>query len=210
MANKLPPLPVGVAPGSGYWNDWYEKLRTLINSFAAGFPFSSITNLPTTLSGYGITDAQKAIQFKEEGSNLGAAGTAESLNFVGPDVTASRAGNDVTITIAAATPLSHVGSGGTAHANVVASGAAGFMTGTDKAKLDGAEIQTNKDAVSGYAGLNSVSRITKGVDSTDDLIIDTDLKGLVLKDNAGTPHYWRVTISSAGVLTTTDLGTTKP
>ena len=62
MANKLPPLPVGVAPGSGYWNDWYEKLRTLINSFAAGFPFSSITSLPTTLSGYGITDAQKAIQ----------------------------------------------------------------------------------------------------------------------------------------------------
>lgn len=56
MSNKLPPLPVGVAPGSGYWNDWYEKLRTLINSFAAGFPFSSITNTPTTLSGYGITD----------------------------------------------------------------------------------------------------------------------------------------------------------
>jgi len=82
MANKLPPLPVGVAPGSGYWNDWYEKLRTLINSFAAGFPFSSITSLPTTLSGYGITDAQKSIQFKEEGSNLGTTGTTESLNFV--------------------------------------------------------------------------------------------------------------------------------
>jgi hypothetical protein len=75
MSNKLPPLPVGVAPGSGYWNDWYEKLRTLINSFASGFPFSSITSLPTTLSGYGITDAA---------------------------------------------PISHVGTGGTAHANVVA------------------------------------------------------------------------------------------
>ena len=34
-------------------------------------------------------------------------------------------------------PLSHVGSGGTAHANVVAGGAAGFMTGADKTKLDG-------------------------------------------------------------------------
>lgn len=31
----------------------------------------------------------------------------------------------------------HVGAGGTAHANAVASGAAGFMTGADKAKLDG-------------------------------------------------------------------------
>lgn len=32
---------------------------------------------------------------------------------------------------------SHVGSGGSAHAAVVAGGAAGFMTGTDKTKLDG-------------------------------------------------------------------------
>lgn len=31
----------------------------------------------------------------------------------------------------------HAGSGGTAHANVVAAGAAGFMTGADKTKLDG-------------------------------------------------------------------------
>lgn len=33
--------------------------------------------------------------------------------------------------------IAHVGSGGTAHANVVAAGAAGFMTGSDKTKLDG-------------------------------------------------------------------------
>ena len=103
-----------------------------------------------------------------------------------------------------------MGSGGTAHANAVASGAAGFMTGTDKAKLVGAEVQSNKDAVSGYAGLNSVSRTTKGVDTTDDLVIDLATKGLVLKDTAGTPHYWRITVSTLGVLTATDLGTTKP
>lgn len=36
-----------------------------------------------------------------------------------------------------AAPIAHVGSGGAAHANVVAAGAAGFMTGTDKSKLDG-------------------------------------------------------------------------
>lgn len=34
-------------------------------------------------------------------------------------------------------PSSHVSSGGTAHANAVAAGAAGFMTGADKTKLDG-------------------------------------------------------------------------
>lgn len=34
-------------------------------------------------------------------------------------------------------PIAHVGSGGTAHADAVASGDAGFMSGADKAKLDG-------------------------------------------------------------------------
>lgn len=54
--------------------------------------FATITATPTTLAGYGISDAA---------------------------------------------PLSHVGSGGAAHSNVVAAGAAGFMTGADKTKLDG-------------------------------------------------------------------------
>ena len=35
------------------------------------------------------------------------------------------------------TPIAHVGSGDVAHANVVAAGASGFMTGADKTKLDG-------------------------------------------------------------------------
>lgn len=34
-------------------------------------------------------------------------------------------------------PVAHVGAGATAHANAVAAGAAGFMTGADKTKLDG-------------------------------------------------------------------------
>jgi len=54
------------------------------------------------------------------------------------------------------------------------------------------------------------ARSSRGVATTDDLIVDLATKGLVLKDTQGTPHYWRVTISTLGVLTTTDLGTTKP
>jgi len=127
MANKLPPLPIGVAPGSGYWNDWYEKLRTLINGFANSIPWSTITGAPTTLAGYGITDAQALAQ---------------------------------------------------------------------------------KNAASGYAGLNATSRITKGVDTTDDIITDSTTTGPVLKSPNG--HYWRLTISNIGVVTYTDLGTTKP
>ncbi len=142
MANKLPPLPVGVAPGSGYWNDWYEKLRTLINGFADSIPWSIITGKPTTIAGYGITDAYTETE-------------VDSL-------------------------------------------------------LSAKEATANKNTNNGYAGLNAVGRTTKGVDTTDDVIIDLATKGLVLKDTQGTPHYWRVTISTLGVLTTTDLGTTKP
>jgi hypothetical protein len=70
--------------------------------------------------------------------------------------------------------------------------------------------EIEKDAVSGYAGLNSVSRITKGVDTTDYIILDLSTTGLVLKDTQGTPHYWQLSVSNTGALTTSDLGTGKP
>lgn len=127
MANLIPPQPVGVMPGSGYWNDWIEKMRTIINSVAESFPWALITGTPTTLAGYGITDAQATSQ---------------------------------------------------------------------------------KDAASGYAGLNAASRTTKGVDTTDDIITDSTTKGPVMKSPDG--HYWRAAISNLGVVAWTDLGTTKP
>jgi hypothetical protein len=43
---------------------------------------------------------QTSIQFQDEGGNLGATGTADTVNFVGAGVTASRAANTVTVTIA--------------------------------------------------------------------------------------------------------------
>ena len=128
MAKKLPPLPIGIAPGSGYWNDWYEKLRTLVNSIATGISWTLVSGTPTSLAGYGITD-----------------------------------------------PV---------------------------------ELTTHKDAANGYAGLNGVSRITEGVDTTDDIITDSTAKGPVMKSPNG--HYWRAAISNIGVVTWTDLGTTKP
>ena len=41
-----------------------------------------------------------------------------------------------------------------------------------------------------------------------DLIIDSSSRGLVLKDTSD--HYWRITVSTSGTVTSTDLGTTKP
>lgn len=127
-SNLIPPMPNGVVPGSAYWNDWIEKLRSIINSFSSGFPFSAITGKPTTLFGYGITD-----------------------------------------------PV---------------------------------ELTTHKDQPSGYAGLSAGSRVTKGVKTTDYVVIDSTTTGLTMKSPNG--HYWVATISNAGAVTWTDVGTTSP
>lgn len=60
---KLPPQPIGVAPGSSYWNDWYEKLRLLVEQ-ATNLPWGNITGTPTTLAGYGVatTGTGNAVQ----------------------------------------------------------------------------------------------------------------------------------------------------
>lgn len=61
---------------------------------------------------------------------------------------------------------SHVGAGGSAHANAVASGAAGFLTGTDKAKLDGIatgatanDTDANLKARANHTGTQAISSI---------------------------------------------------
>ena len=54
----------------------------------------------------------------------------------------------------------------------------------------------------------SIDRMVRGVDTKDDLIVNNDATGVVLKSPDG--HYWRVTVDNTGALTTTDLGTTKP
>ena len=52
---KLPPLPVGIAPGSAYWNDWYEKLRIFVEQITTTVDWGIVTNTPTTMAGYGMT-----------------------------------------------------------------------------------------------------------------------------------------------------------
>jgi hypothetical protein len=51
MAVLLPPTPVGVPPGHSFWNDWYEKLRQLINTGSVTVLWSNIN-----FSGSNITD----------------------------------------------------------------------------------------------------------------------------------------------------------
>jgi hypothetical protein len=84
MAVKLPPLPIGLAPGSSYWNDWYEKLRTYVDQITTSVDWSIIINKPTTLTGYGITTTGTGIAVQQNSPSLitpdiGAA-TATSVN----------------------------------------------------------------------------------------------------------------------------------
>ena len=91
-----------------------------------------------------------------------------------------------------------------------------LLTGATISGLTASQyVLTNgsKNLVSGANPVNAImtgTRLNKGVDTTDDIIIDLATKGLVLKDTQGTPHYWRVTVSNAGALVISDLGTSKP
>ena len=100
MADILPPAPVDAPFGAYNWVDWYRKVRDAINN-AESISWTQITDRPTTLSGYGITDGQSAIQLQDEGVNLGSVGTVNTLNFTGSGVTATRVGNTVEVAISA-------------------------------------------------------------------------------------------------------------
>ena len=61
MSNlKLPPIPVGVQPGSSYWTDWYEKLRRLVNQVVDGLQHNELTGVQGGSSGeyYHLTAAE--------------------------------------------------------------------------------------------------------------------------------------------------------
>lgn len=50
MANLLPPSPYGSPPGSSYWNDWYEKLRNLINKGAIAVTWANINFIGSNIT----------------------------------------------------------------------------------------------------------------------------------------------------------------
>lgn len=129
--------------------------------------WNNLTGTPTTLAGYGITDAAPAAEGVTNGN-------------------------------------SHDHSGGDG-AQIDHAGLANLTTGDPHTQY---QQESEKDAANGYAGLNASSRTVKGVDTTDDLIVDSTTKGPVLKSPNG--HYWRLDVDDSGGIGTTDLGTSKP
>jgi hypothetical protein len=72
----------------------------------------------------------------------------------------------------------------------------------------GIKFQTTSAAGNANAAAILVERVRVSKDG--DLVILDSAKGLVMKDTAGTPHYWRLSVETDGTLTTMDLGTTAP
>ena len=85
--------------------------------------------------------------------------------------------------LAAATPIAHVGTGGTSHANVVAAGAAGFMTGADKTKLDGvasgATANTGTVTTTSVVSTNGFAGSVATAGTTPAITLSTSVTGLV-------------------------------
>ena len=98
-SNKLPPQPVGVAPGSSYWNDWYEKLRRFVDTVTTSVSWSIITGTPTTLTGYGVATTGtlgSAVQSE--------APTINNILLTGSVTSGGNVGVSATITTAKLTP----------------------------------------------------------------------------------------------------------
>jgi environmental stress-induced protein Ves len=113
-------------------------------------------------------------------------------------------------------PLSHVGAGGAAHSNAVAAGAAGFMTGADKTKLDGiatGATQNSSDAFlltrGNHTGTQLASTISDFNSATRAQVEAELVAGAnVTITPSGTGATRQLTISAAGGGGSTNLSTT--
>ncbi len=103
-----------------------------------------------------------------------------------------------------AAPIAHVGSGGTAHTNVVAAGAAGFMSGADKTKLDGIAAGAQVNVVTSVAAKTGAVTLVKGdvglgnVDNTSDAskpVSTATQTALNLKANLASPTFTGVAVA---------------
>ena len=82
MADILPPAPID-APFTSYnWADWYKKVRDAINN-ATTVAWSIITGTPTTLAGYGITDARPTVLVATLAADASTAAAVTPISLTG-------------------------------------------------------------------------------------------------------------------------------
>lgn len=141
------------------------------------------------------------VDIKEEG---GAATTVTSIDFVGSMTTASAVGAAGTLTTAHGSQA-----GGTTHPDAVAGGASGFMSGSDKTKLNGIAssatngISTQDEGVAAGSNQTTLNFVGAGVTaasvgSTTTVTIPGGGAGLTDSD------YGDITVSGTGTVMTID------
>lgn len=111
-----------------------------------------------TLSATGGGSGQSAIQFQDEGTNLGSSGTVDTINFTGSGVTASRASNTLTVNITGGG-----GSGETTSFNVNQT-THGFVVG-DFLRSNGTANQYTKAQADSAANAEVVGMVTAVADA---------------------------------------------
>jgi hypothetical protein len=87
----------------------YAKIQNVTDARLLGRSAGSAGSVQEITIGAGLSlsggvlsnsgSGQASVQFQDEGTNLGAAGTVDVVNFVGAGVSAARVGNTVTVTI---------------------------------------------------------------------------------------------------------------
>jgi len=84
----------------------------------AGHAGQYLTTDGTNVSWAAIAAGQAGIQYKDEGTNLGTSGTVDEVDFTGAGVSASRAGNKITVNVVGGGTSGH--SPGCVFSNVLA------------------------------------------------------------------------------------------
>lgn len=127
-----------------------------------GLPSSAVPTARNLTAGAGLTG----------GGDLSADRTFDVVANVDGSITVNA--NDIQVGVLASDAQHGVRGGGTQHSNVVAAGASGFMTGSDKSKLDGlptSAVPTTRNLTAG-AGLTGGGDLS--ADRTFDVVANAD------------------------------------
>jgi hypothetical protein len=126
MADLLPPTPVGVPPGHSFWNDWYERLRTLVNSGSISVLWSSLNFAGSNLTDLATREHNSLQSFQGGGAgeryHLSAAEhTALTINFAA----SSRAQVEGTLIAGTNVTITPAGAGATRTLTIASTGGGG-------------------------------------------------------------------------------------